>query len=222
MKTLYSLQKIRHYYKNHCVLDIQGLEIYSREIVGILGPNGSGKSTLLRILAFLETPVEGHISFKGQLVSDLTVELRRSVTLLLQDAYLLKRSVRENVGFGLKVRGIIKKEREQRIAEALSVVGLDPVIFASRKWFELSGGEAQRVALASRLVLKPEVLLLDEPTASVDKESADLIQHAIKMCRERWGTTLLLVSHNAEWVKNVSDRLIFLSEGCIEKDIKKS
>lgn len=213
MKAMYRLKNIKHFYSQRCVLQIPSLEIGQGEILGLLGANGSGKSTLLRILAFLETPTEGTVYFKKERVETLSVNYRRSVTLLLQNTYLLKRAVWENVAFGLKVRGVRGKELMKSMEEALYFVGLAPSQFARRKWFELSGGEAQRVALASRLAIKPEVLLLDEPTASVDRVSAELIKQGVRMCREKWGTTLVLVSHDVLWVKSLSDRLLILTEG---------
>ncbi len=213
MSSIYSLKKVRHFYSGRCVLDIPDLDIEQGEIIGLLGANGSGKSTLLRILAFLERPTEGELYFKNRKIETFSVEDRRSVTLLLQESYLLKRTVWENVAFGLKIRGISGKELFKRVEQALLFVGLEPENFAKRKWFELSGGEAQRVALASRLILRPQVLLLDEPTASVDQNSVDLMKQSIKVWREKWGTTIFLVSHDDIWIKSLADQIMSLSEG---------
>ncbi|HDQ93528.1 MAG TPA: ATP-binding cassette domain-containing protein [Synergistetes bacterium] len=214
MTCLYELLDISQVYAGKVVLDIPELRIEKGKIVGITGPNGSGKSTLLRILAFLEKPATGTLRFKGIPVAEPTGEHRRLATMLLQESRLLKRSVFDNVAFGLKAR----RQRERipsRVFEALEMVGLDPSDFASRSWFELSGGESQRVALASRLILNPEVLVLDEPTASVDSQSSTIIRSVILETREKLGTTVITVSHDLDWAYGASDEVISMFSGKI-------
>jgi len=208
---LYLLEKIRQVYGGRTVLEIESLDIEFRSITGIIGPNGSGKSTLMRILAFVEDPAEGRVVFQGEPVTRLDLETRRRVTMLSQEPYLLKRSVRANVSYGLKIRGT--SDVRSRVDRALEQVGLDPARFAHRAWRELSGGEAQRVALAARLVLQPKVLLLDEPTASVDRKSSELIQRAAMDARNQWDTTLIVISHQLNWLRRVSDRVLSMDYG---------
>ncbi|MFH1138182.1 MAG: ATP-binding cassette domain-containing protein [Pseudomonadota bacterium] len=208
---LFSLENIRQEYNGRTVLALGDLKIEPREIIGLCGPNGSGKSTLLRILAFFEDPVAGRVFFRGEHLTSRDGKVRREITLLSQEPYLLKRSVWSNVGYGLKIRG--EKGSGEKIRQSLEMVGLDPVKFGRRAWFELSGGEAQRVALAARLVIRPRVLLLDEPTASLDPENAVLIQKAALQAREIWGTTLVVVSHNHAWLESMADRVFMLSHG---------
>ncbi len=214
MTSLYELRDITQSYGGRTVLDIPELKIQKGSILGITGPNGSGKSTLLRILAFLEHPKSGKMLFQGKTVYEPGELLRRKATLLLQESPLLKRSVFDNVAYGLKARGIGDHLRD-KVAQALSQVGLDSGRFAGRAWFELSGGEAQRVALASRLILKPEVLLLDEPTASIDAQSAVIILKAINEARENFDTTVLIVSHDLEWAYRASDEVVSIHSGRI-------
>ena len=133
---------------------------------------------------------------------------------------MLKRSVMENVTYGLKIRGVSREERENKGRKALEMVGLQPEQFLRRRWFELSGGEAQRVSLASRLALSPEVLLLDEPTSSVDSDSAELIKMALERARHNWGTSLIIVSHDDRWLDKVSDRIFRLEKGGLEELIR--
>jgi tungstate transport system ATP-binding protein len=210
-KPLYHLENLTQVYGDRTVLDVDRLDIEIRTITGLMGPNGSGKSTLMRILAFLEKPATGQVTFQRQPLSQVALELRRQVTMLSQEPYLLKRSVQANVSYGLKLRGI--SDTRQQVNRALEKVGLDPTRFSQRSWRELSGGEAQRVALAARLILKPKVLLLDEPTASVDRESSDLILQAALDARNQWGTTLIIISHQLTWLRQIADRILSMDYG---------
>lgn len=214
---LISLNCIRQIYNGRTVLSIDSLDIDQGDIIGLAGPNGSGKSTLLKILAFLNAPTEGKVSFMGSPTSITPGPVHRQVTLLVQEPYLLKRTVHANVAYGLRVRG--KSDITTKVHNALVEVGLDPEKFSNRQWFELSGGEAQRVALAARLVLKPKVLLMDEPTASLDQKSSQLIREAALCARETNGTSLVVASHDLPWLAEVSDRTIHLEDGIIQ-DIK--
>lgn len=207
----YRMQGIVQRYGGREVLCVPELEVSERSILGLYGPNGSGKSTLMRIMAFLEVPAEGCMEFFGQPCAREANGFRREVTLMTQDPYLLKRTVAANVAYGLKVRG--KGMDEDAVRWALEMVGLDPGAFLRRQWFELSGGEAQRVALAARLVLRPRVLLLDEPTASLDEESAVRIREAGLASREQWGATLVVVSHDMAWLRSVADEVRFMRKG---------
>lgn len=208
-----SLDSVRQIYSGRTVLNIDSLDINTGEIIGLAGPNGSGKSTLLKMLAFLNAPSQGTLSFMGAPTSINPGAVHRQVTLLVQEPYLLKRTVRANVAFGLKVRN--KSDITSKVHNALIEVGLTPEDFSDRQWYELSGGEAQRVALAARLVLKPKVLLMDEPTASLDTKSAKLIREAALRAREKNNTTLVIASHDLVWLDKVSDRTIHLENGMI-------
>ena len=195
------------------VLNLSELDIRAGEILGIRGHNGSGKSTLLRIIALLEPPDSGTVLFEGRPAGTDDLYLRRQVTLLLQTPYLLSRSVASNVAYGLRVRGIRNaSELQNRIAASLLAVGLDPAVFLHRRRHELSGGECQRVALAARLALRPRVLLMDEPTASVDQQSAERIALAARHAADS-GSAVVVVSHDPEWITPLSDRLVTLREG---------
>jgi tungstate transport system ATP-binding protein len=213
-KILYQLKNIRFRYNDRFELNIPELDIPEGSSVGFIGPNGGGKSTLLKIFAFIEQPQDGEIIFSGNRLRYDDQETARSVTILLQEPYLLKRSVFENVAFGLKVRGK-RQGLAAGVHEALEMVGLDPVGFAARSWYELSGGEAQRVALAMRLIIKPRVLILDEPTISVDEASSELIKEAVLACREKYGTTLLIASHDQVWLNSITNDIRKVSRGRI-------
>jgi tungstate transport system ATP-binding protein len=209
---IYRIENLVHRYNIDPVLAVDRLEIGPASIVGLVGPNGSGKSTLLKLMAFILRPTQGRILFDGEPALPFDESVRFKVTLLTQDPYLMKRTVFKNIAYGLKVRGD-RDNRTQSVHDALTMVGLEPDVFSRRQWDELSGGEAQRAALAARLVLKPRVLLLDEPTASVDAASSDLIRSASLRARREWGTTLVIASHDREWLYDVCDEVIHLFKG---------
>lgn len=213
---IYQIKDIDHYYGDRQVLAIEDVSVPAASIIGLIGPNGSGKSTLLRLMGFLEKPSYGSMFFKGEKVALKANDVRLRVTLLPQEQYLMHRTVFDNVAYGLKIRHDTSNLRG-RVNEALSQVGLDPDNFIRRKWSALSGGEAQRVALAARLILKPEVLLLDEPTASVDAFSARLIRKASIQAREDWGTTLVVATHDWQWLHETCDTVLHLLHGRLFK-----
>ncbi|WP_319585073.1 ABC transporter ATP-binding protein [uncultured Pseudodesulfovibrio sp.] len=213
---LITLNNIRQRYSDRTVLEIEHLEFGEGTITGLAGPNGSGKSTLLRLLAFLEPPVKGTIHFLGQAATAKSA-VNRQVTLLVQEPYLLKRTVFANVAYGLRIRK--KNDIPAKVFRALEVVGLDPEVFAKRQWYELSGGEVQRVALAARLVLKPKLLLMDEPTASLDAKSAELIHQAALSARDEYGAALVVASHDMGWLKAVTDHIHYLENGHLVRTV---
>jgi tungstate transport system ATP-binding protein len=211
---LYELHNIAYSYSGLEVLRIDHWNVASDTVTGVVGPNGSGKSTLLALLGFLEKPTRGHIRFNGQPAEPFADGVRGKVAMLAQDAFLLKRSVYGNIAYGLKIRKN-KGDVRQRVHAAMAMVGLDPGAFAQRPWFALSGGEARRVALAARLVLRPQVLLMDEPTTSVDAASAQMIKEAALHARQQWGTTLVVASHDVEWLADMCDHMLHLFRGRI-------
>lgn len=213
MTDILELRHVRHRYNGLPVLQVPALKVEEKTITGLIGPNGSGKSTLLKIMAFVEKCTEGEVLFEGEPALPFSSRVRSRVSLLIQEPHLLKRTVFDNVAYGLSIRGE-RTNLRARVAAALELVGL-PETFAWRQWRELSGGEAQRVALAARLALQPRCLLLDEPTASVDMRSAETIRQAVLMARREWKTTIIIASHHRPWLDAICDRLIFLFDGRI-------
>lgn len=213
---LYHIQNVDHYYGTKQVLSIDDVSIPEAAIIGLIGPNGSGKSTLLKLMGFLEEPTYGAIFFKGRKAGPFSSDTRFKVTLLPQEPYLMQRTVFENVAYGLKIRSDLKRLKS-RVEDAMLQVGLAPESFARRRWSALSGGEAQRVALAARLLLKPEVLLLDEPTANVDTDSARLIRKASLKAKDEWGTTLVVATHDWQWLFETCDSVLHLLHGRLFK-----
>ena len=212
---VYHLSGIKKFYNRHPAVDIKELSLHAGSITGLVGPNGSGKSTLLNLLAFIDRPSEGTILFKGQKAEPFSDTVRFRVSLLAQEPYLLKRSVFDNIAYGLKLRRGDSSRYPKQVNEALSLVGLSPSEFSGRPWYRLSGGEAQRVALATRLVLKPEVLILDEPTASVDADSARQIMACALTASREWGTTLVIASHDWKWLNEICGNVLQMFKGKI-------
>jgi tungstate transport system ATP-binding protein len=191
------------------VLHIDSLSIERGERLAIVGPSGAGKSTLLRLLNFLEPPAGGRIEFEGRPVpAEAPLELVRRVTTVFQRPMLLDRSVRDNVAYGLRLRGA---SIDGQVDRALDRVGLRGVVESSSR--KLSGGEMQRVALARALVLGPAVLLLDEPTANLDPYNVGLIESIVREQNEAHGTTLVVVTHNVFQARRLASRVALLLEG---------
>lgn len=211
---LYEISGLKFGYNHNFILEVPDLVIDKGESTGFTGPNGSGKSTLLKILAFLQYPDKGIIKFNGSKISKSGNNTGLTVTMLFQNSYLLKKSVFDNVAYGLRIKND-KKKLAFKVAEALELVGLEPEKFMHKKWSELSGGEAQRVALAARFIIKPDVLILDEPTVSMDRESVILIKKAIDYIRENFNTTLIISSHDTVWLNSIAGKILRIYDGRI-------
>ena len=209
-QSIYKLSQVQQRYDGRIVLSLSQLTIQTGEILALVGPSGAGKSTLLRLLNFLEPPSRGSIWFDGQLVTQaLPLAQRRRVTTVFQRPLLLQRSVRANLGYGLRLRDqSLSEPVEQRWLERLGLSHL-----ASQAAQKLSAGEAQRVALARALVIQPDVLLLDEPTANLDPANVGIIETIIQEENERNGTTVVLVTHNIFQARRLAHRTALLWEG---------
>ena len=203
-------------------LDDICLEIPDGQFIGIIGHTGSGKSTLMQHLNGLIKATGGHIYFNGEDIYEKEYDmkkLRSRVGLVFQypEHQLFEIDVFADVCFGPKNLGLEKEEVEARAMEALKQVGL-PEEFYRQSPFELSGGQKRRVAIAGVLAMKPEVLILDEPTAGLDPKGRDEILHLIKKLQEDTGLTILLVSHSMEDVAEYVDRIIVMNKGRIMYD----
>ncbi len=209
---LYRIKNLKKCYEDRCILQLDDFPIYGGEVLALVGPSGAGKSSLLRMLNFLETPTEGNIEFEGFSYTagvEAPLEIRRRVTTVFQRPVLLNRSVWENVAYGLELRGT--RGAKDEIQSALEKVGL--VHLAKQRARTLSGGEAQRVALARALVLKPDILLMDEPTANLDPANVSIIEKIAADLNKSSGTTLVLVTHNIFQAKRLAHRIAFIYEG---------
>lgn len=193
-------------------LAIDRLELESGEIYLLEGTNGAGKSTFLHLLALLLIPTGGSIAFAGEEVREEAQRqrLRRQITLVEQQPYLFATSVYQNLAFGLRLRDVRGELQDRRIRNALELVGLAG--FEERQVRTLSGGESRRVALARAMVLRPQLLLLDEPTAGLDREVLPLFEECLATLKEQ-GTTLVIASHDSDQSRRLAGEVLTLDRG---------
>ena len=184
----------------------------------MLGRNGSGKTTLLNIIGLLLKPTAGTLFFDGRNVysdQNAVSELRPQLTTVIQNPFLFDTTVEKNIGFGLKIRGVPKEQRTLIVDECLEMVRLEG--FQKRKARELSGGEAQRIAIARALAIQPEVLFLDEFTSNVDEKSIEVLEEVIVTANKSYGSTIFLVTHDTNQAYRLADTVINLFEGKVVK-----
>ena len=191
------------------------LEIPQGEFFSMLGPSGSGKTTVLRIIAGFETASSGKVFLEGADVTDLA-PFDRDVNTVFQDYALFPHmSIQHNVEYGLRARKIPKAERAKLASEAIESVKLTHL--ADRLPHQLSGGQRQRIALARALVLRPKVLLLDEPLGALDKQLREEMQVELKRIQREAGITFVFVTHDQEEAMRMSDRIAVFNQGRIEQ-----
>ncbi|WP_418595507.1 ABC transporter ATP-binding protein [Ponticoccus sp. (in: a-proteobacteria)] len=191
------------------------LDVADGELVCLLGPSGSGKSTVLRMVGGFETPERGAILIDGEDVTDVPPEKRPTGMVFQSHALWSHMSVADNVAFGLKLRRLPKAEIRRQVTEALDLVGLGD--YGARRVWQLSGGQQQRVAIARALVLKPKILLLDEPFASLDQHLRERLREELRDIQRRLGITTLFVTHGQDEALALADRIIVLRGGEIEQ-----
>nr|BFD82418.1 ABC transporter ATP-binding protein [Streptomyces sp. Xyl84] len=210
---LLSLQDATVRFAGRPVLDAVDLAVAEHEIVCVLGPSGSGKSTLLRTVAGLQPLDRGRVLLDGRDQAGVAVH-RREVGLMFQDHQLFpQRDVAGNVGFGLRMRGASRRERAERVAELLELVGLPGA--GARAVAALSGGEQQRVALARALAPRPRLLMLDEPLGQLDRSLRERLVVELRELFGRLGTTVLAVTHDQGEAFALADRVVVMREGRI-------
>ena len=192
------------------------LDIKEGKVLALIGPTGSGKTTMLRLLDLLDQPTRGRIFFHGEDICRLSSKekliVRRRMAMVFQKPVMFNCSVYENVAYGLKVRG--KGNSRDDVLHTIEEVGLTG--HESRSATTLSGGEMQRIALARAMVIKPEVLLLDEPTANLDPRSASAIDDLIGRLA-RGGTTVIIASHNMTECQRLANKVVVLVNGKITR-----
>lgn len=227
---LISLKNINYYYSKDTAYEIKALmdvsaDFNENEFVGIIGHTGSGKSTFLQLLNGLEKPSEGQVLFHGQDIWDKDFnrkELRSKVGLVFQypEHQLFESDIISDVCFGPKNFGLSNDEAYDRAKWALKLVGIDEKLYKASP-FELSGGQKRRVAIAGVLASKPEVLVLDEPTAGLDPQGRNDILNMISELKEKENMSIILVSHSMEDIAEYTDRVLVFHEGRIVMDDSK-
>jgi tungstate transport system ATP-binding protein len=212
------IKNLVHQYNGKTVLSVEQHTFEHSAIHAVLGQNGSGKTTLLNIIGLLLKPTSGTLLFDGRDVysdPNAVSELRPHLTTVIQNPVLFDTTVEKNIEFGLKIRGVSKEQRTPIVDECLEMVGMEG--FQKRKARKLSGGEAQRIAIARALAIKPEVLFLDEFTSNVDEKSIEVLEEVIVRVNKSYGSTIFLVTHDTNQAYRLADTVINLFEGKVVK-----
>jgi len=196
-------------------VDNVDLEIRRGTIFSLLGPSGCGKTTTLRLIAGFERPDAGEVYIRGERVTSIP-PYRRNFSMVFQSYALFPHlNVSENVAFGLRMRGMARADRARAVNDALELVKLDAL--ADRYPRQLSGGQQQRVALARAIVIRPAVLLLDEPLGALDKMLREEMQIELRSLQQRLGITAVFVTHDQEEALTLSDQVAVMRNGVIEQ-----
>jgi len=217
---LYELKNLIKTYDQRTVLNLEMLSLEKNKVLGLLGPNGAGKTTLLEIMAFLIRPSAGNLWFKNEMVNFTNgnlMDLRRKVVLIQQQPLLFTTTVFKNVEYPLKIRKTPRENRDRIVKELLDLVGMGMFTHASAH--KLSGGETHRVAIAQALACFPEVILMDEPTASVDVENQINIERIIKKINRKKGISVIFTTHDMIQASRLAEKTVFLFEGKVAQSI---
>ncbi len=213
--TVLEIKNIEKSFGETRVLEGVSLAIAEGEFVTILGSSGCGKTTILRIIAGLEYPDSGSVLIEGQDMVNVGPE-KRNVNMVFQNYALFPHmNVEQNIGYGLKIKGVPKDEIKKRVKEMLKLVQLEG--FESRRPLAMSGGQRQRVAIARALVNNPKVLLLDEPLGALDLQLRRQMQIELKHLQKELGITFVYITHDQEEAINMSDRIVVMRGGNIEQ-----
>jgi putative spermidine/putrescine transport system ATP-binding protein len=215
LRSALTLDGISHSYGSGLAVDNVTLEVRDGELISLVGPSGCGKSTLLRIIAGFVRQTAGRVIIGDAAIDDLPPE-QREVGIVFQNYALFPHmTVANNVAYGLAVRRVARDARHQQVFDILDTVRMKA--FAARYPRELSGGQQQRVALARALVLRPKLLLLDEPFAALDKNLRLDMQIEIKRLQRQFGLTAIMVTHDQSEAMSISDRIAVMNTGRIEQ-----
>jgi tungstate transport system ATP-binding protein len=212
--SLIEVTGLNHRYGEQAILENVNISVDRGKVFALIGPTGAGKTTFLRIIDLLEVPSAGEIYFDGKCIpraGKQRLEIRRRMSFIHQKPQVFNLSVYDNVACGLRWRGEKKDKIAGKVDQILEMVGLEG--YKDRNARTLSGGEAQRVALARSLVLEPEVLLLDEPTANLDPVSTAKIEQLISYVARQWDTTMIMATHDMSQGQQLADRIGVLLDG---------
>ncbi|MBN2655304.1 MAG: ATP-binding cassette domain-containing protein [Nitrospirae bacterium] len=204
-------------YNSSVVIDNCSYTFQAGSVYAVMGPNGCGKSTLLRICSLLESPTSGSISYyagDNELAYDM--RLRRMMTLLLPDIGIFNTTVLKNVEYGLKIRGLSRKSIYDASCEALELVGLTHKM--SQNALLLSSGQKRRLGIARALVIKPRLLMLDEPTSAIDVENTEIVESAILRIKQERSSTIILSTHERTQADRLADKVVFVENKRLSQD----
>ncbi|TJV42546.1 MAG: sn-glycerol-3-phosphate ABC transporter ATP-binding protein UgpC [Mesorhizobium sp.] len=210
-----SLSKLTKRYGNVGIVHGIDLDIADREFIALVGPSGCGKSTTLRMIAGLEEISAGSIEIGGRVVNDLPPR-SRNISMVFQSYALYPHmTVRENLGFSLKIAGAAKEDMDRRVAEASAILGLDTLL--DRRPSQLSGGQRQRVAMGRAIVRDPDVFLFDEPLSNLDAKLRTQMRTEIKKLHAKVQSTVIYVTHDQVEAMTLADRIVIMRDGHIEQ-----
>jgi sulfate transport system ATP-binding protein len=209
------IQDVSKRFGTFSALEHVTLEVPNGSLLALLGPSGSGKTTLLRIIAGLEVADSGSVRHQDEDITHYSARDRKVGFVFQHYALFRHMTIAENIGYGLRVRGVAKPEREQRVAELLKLIRLDGL--GSRYPAQLSGGQRQRVALARALAARPSVLLLDEPFGALDAKVRQELRQWLRRLHEEIQVTSVFVTHDQEEAFEVADRVVVMNHGRIEQ-----
>jgi len=214
---LFTIENLSQVFDSRLVLNIPKLSFEEKKIHAITGPNGSGKTTLCNILGLLLKPTTGKIWYQGEMVYEngsLPERLRKKITMVHQSPFLFHTTVGKNLAYGLKVRNYPRSQRNQKVEAFLKLMGIEHL--RHQQGTRLSGGETQRVAVARALALDPEVLILDEFTANVDRNYVKIIEGVIQDVFRQQNITIFLVTHDENQAFRIAHTVTHLIDGEVQ------
>ena len=209
------LRSVTKRYGNVVAIENLTLDIPAGSYCCLLGPSGCGKTTTLRLISGHESVTRGQVLIGDRCVNDLPSAQRDTAMMFQNYALFPHKTVAQNVAFGLKMRGVPKAERRQRVGEMLELVGLSPM--GDRKPHQLSGGQQQRVALSRALITRPRVLMLDEPLSALDENLRVRMRRELRNIQKQFGLTFIQVTHHVEEAFSLSDQIVVMDHGHIDQ-----
>jgi len=212
MRPILYAKNLKWKVSNKDILDIKNLEIYEHERLALIGPNGSGKSSLLKILSFLENPTQGELRAHFSEDRKSLIEKRRNIAAVFQEPLLLNMSVEDNIGYGLKLRGI-KKDRSEKIRYWMDRLSISHL--KDRHPRNLSGGEAQRVSIARAMILEPKILFLDEPFSALDSPTKSQLLSELSQIIKEANITTVFITHDFSEIPFMADKVAVMYGGKI-------
>jgi len=209
-----TLSHITKHYEGKTVLSDCSCSFDGSGVYALMGSNGSGKSTLLRVCALLEQPDAGKVSYiAGGDIVQQDVDLKRRIVLVLPRVGVFNTTVFKNAAYGLKIRDVESREIQKRVDRVLDVVGL--IHKKQQNALTLSSGETQRLGIARAMVTDPEILFLDEPTASIDEENTGIVEGIILSLKREARTTIIITTHDRDQASRIADRVLMMHDGGI-------